>query len=372
MIEPLFRDQPATPVNVQNCAGNYIFDKKGKRYLDFMMGWCVGNIGWNKKILLQAIKKYNGPSYVVPTYIYDQWNILAKKLVSLMPNRNYSCFRATGGTESVELALKISKAYNKRKKFIAFENAYHGQSLACLSLVGTHENNFGPYGGNFIRLNTNWQQASETALKEINSGDVSAFISEPILCNLGVIVPPKDFFASIKEACEKTDTVFIMDEVATGFGRTGKFFGFEHYNVKPDIVTIAKGFSSGYAPIGAAIANEKVAESMRFGFSNYSTFGWHPMAVHCALKNMQYLTSSLIRKSNKTAKILMDKLSEFCEPEGKGLCLGFTIKNKNLEQECLKDGLLISVLGDRAVIFPALDVSEKEIEKAVEIIRKNY
>jgi len=310
----------------------------------------------------------------MPSYSYQRWEDLAKRLVSLLPDKSGTCFRATGGTEAVEIALKISRAYNKREKFIAFKDAYHGQSFGCMGLVGLHEQKFGPYPNSYIRLEIgSWEKATEIAVKEIKKGDVSAFISEPIICNLGVVVPPKSFFESIQEACKETDTVFIMDEVATGFGRTGKWFGFEHYNLKPDIITIAKGFSSGYGVIAATIASPQIAESMRFDFSNYSTFGWLPISVESALANIEYIQKhGLVEKSEKSGRYLMKKLNEFCHPEGRGLCIGFDMKNSDIEKKCLEYGLLITTLNNRTALFPALDVSRKEIDSAIAIIRKNY
>lgn len=372
MAGPLFRDVPTYPINVSKCEGSCVISRQGRRYIDFIMGWGVGNLGWNNKVIMKAVKTFDGPIYVAPNYGYERWEVLAKKLVSLMPNKSYTCFRATGGTEAVELSLKISKAYNHRKKFIAFNGAYHGQSFECMALVGLHENKYGPYPDHYIRLGTDWEEAKNTAIKVIKQGDVSAFISEPIICNLGVIVPPKSFFEELKEACEETDTLFIMDEVVTGFGRTGNMFGFQHYDIRPDIITIAKGFSSGHAPIGSAIAINKVAESMKFDFSNYSTFGWHPLAVECAIENIRQIDSGLLGNVKKSGKLIMNSLSEFCNPEGKGLCIGFDVEKKNFEAACLKDGLLLSVIGDRAVLFPALNVAKKDIDNAVKIIGRNY
>ena len=374
MYEYLFRDTPPTPIDVVNAEDHHIITSDGKKYLDFEMGWCVGNAGWNKKTIKQAIQSFSGPTYVRPTYKYKRWNELAKILVSLMPDKNNTCFRATGGTEAVELALKISRAYNKRKKFIAFYDAYHGQSFSCMGLVGLHEEKFGPYPKDYIRLKTkDWEETTELAVNAINKKDICAFIAEPIICNLGVIVPPKSFFEQVCNACKETDTLFIADEVATGFGRTGKMFAFEHFGIEPDIITIAKGFSSGYTPIAATIAKKNISESMRFDFSNYSTYGWHPLSVECAISNIEYLKkNNLVEKSKKSGNYLMQRLSEFCEPEGKGLCVGFDIKNQNIEQDCLNDGLIITTLYDRASLFPSLDIGEKEIDKAVDIIRNNF
>ncbi len=341
-----------------------------------MAGWCVGNAGWKKKEIRDAIRGFDGPEYVNPGHLYERWEVLAEKLVHLLPSKEGACFRATGGTEAVELALKISRAYNNRKKFIAFNGAYHGQSLACLALVRypIHEKHFGKFPAEYLQVDAkNWEKTTHETVKLIKSKEISAFISEPIICNLGVIIPPQEFFDSVQEACKETETLFISDEVATGFGRTGKWFGFEHYNTDPDIVTMAKGFSSGYAAIGSTIAKPEVAESMRFEFSNYSTFGWHPFSVEAAISNIDYIKKhDLIEESNKSGGYLSKQLSEFCKPEGRGLCIGFEEKKAGTGQRCFEDGLIITMLEGRIALFPPLDVSKKEIDAAVKIIEKNY
>lgn len=374
MPEYLFRDEPALPIDVVGAKDSYLFDKSGRKYLDFIMGWCVGNSGWNKRQIINAVKSFNGPVYVMPPYNYSRWDVLAKKLVDLMPDKKGSCFRATGGTEAVEIALKISRAFNKREKFIAFRDAYHGQSFACMSLVGLHKDKFGPFPDFYINIDAgDWEKTTDFVVKKIKEENVCAFISEPIICAFGVIVPPKSFFDAVQEACKETNTVFIMDEVATGFGRTGKWFGFEHYKLKPDIITIAKGFSSGYGVLGATIAIPEVAESMRFNFSNYSTFGWHPVATESAIANIDFMRKNgLIEKSRKSGDYLMKQLSEFSSPEGKGLCVGFDCQNKNMEMDCFNDGLLVSYINKRLVLFPALDIKKQDIDKGISIIKKNF
>jgi len=167
--------------------------------------------------------------------------------------------------------------------------------------------------------------------------------------------------------------LFVCDEVATGFGRTGKWFGFEHYGLDPDIVTVAKGFSSGYAAIGATIAKREVAESMRFDFSNYSTFGWHPLSVEVAISNIDCIKKEkLVEKASESGQYLMKKLSGFCEPEGKGLCVGFNEKTEGTELRCLKQRLIITSLEGRIALFPPLNVSRAEIDKAINIFSEQY
>ena len=373
--EFLFRDAPPYPVEIIDSKDNHLIGSDGKKYLDFIAGWCVGNSGWKKKEIIDSIKKFKGPEYVYPNYRYTRWEDLAQRLVGLLPTKEWTCFKATGGTEANEIALKMSMAYNKRKKFLAFKGAYHGQSIACLSLVKipNHETHFGKFSEDYIQIQAkDWEKTSDEAVKIIKTNEISAFISEPFICNLGVIIPPKYFFDKVIQACKETNTLFICDEVATGFGRTGKWFGFEHYNLDPDIITIAKGFSSGYAAIGATIAKPKVAESMRFDFSNYSTFGWHPLSVEVAIANIEYITKNkLIDKSARNGEYFARKLSDFFEVSGKGLCLSIVEKRAWTDLRCLKDGLIISAIEGRIVMFPPLDVSKEEIDRAVEILRKN-
>ncbi|MFC2174376.1 aspartate aminotransferase family protein [archaeon] len=370
--EYLFRDKLDSPVPITGSEGSYL--KAGPiKFLDFIMGWCVGNAGWNKKEINRAVREFKGPNYVIPRATYLPWDALAKRLAKLTPGKLQKSFRATGGTEAVELAMKISRAFNRREKFMAFDGAYHGQSFSCLSLVGTHEEKFGPYPPTIRLTVDDWEATTEKAVKEIKTETISAFISEPIICNLGVVLPPQSFFDAVQEACKETNTVFIMDEVATGFGRTGKWFATEHYNLSPDVMTVAKGFSSGYAGIGAAIATPEVAETMRFEFSNYSTFGWLPVSVEATLANINYIEkNNLVQRSAESGDYLMKQLSEFCEPSGKGLCIGFGVKNKQIWDKCLGDRLITSVMDSRMVLYPALDVTKEQMDHAVGIIKKHY
>ena len=369
MPEYLFRDQPPDRLNVSGSKGSYVL-ANGKKYLDFGMGWCVGNSGWGNAAIEGSFRKFRGPVYVTPTAEYEGWERLSSQLVSLMPDKGMTCFRSTGGTEAVEVALKASRAFNRRKKFMAFQNAYHGQSLACLGLVGIHEDKFGPYPDDYVRLPSDWKKALEMAISKIRKREICAFISEPIIANQGVRVPPEGFLKEIREECERTDTVFIMDEVATGFGRTGKWFGFEHFGLEPDIVTVGKGFSSGYAPIGATIAREGIAEKMKFPFSVYSTFGWHPLSVEASIANIKYIRKKgLVENSRRMGEYLAGKLAEF-RPEGKGLCVGFDQKNSDFEKDCLEQGMIVYSFNTKVVLFPSLEVSKKEIDRAVEIIKE--
>ena len=178
---------------VSSSNGSYIYNDKGKRYIDFFMGWCVGNIGWNVAEVTKEIKKFNGPTYVSPNYYYESWAVLAELLAKITPGDLTKSFRATGGTEAVEIALQAAMSHTKRHKFISIEGSYHGHSIGAMSIGSS----------NFRNWYTNLlpdcykveapldEKAARKVEKLLSKRDIAAYISEPIVCNLGVEVPDK-------------------------------------------------------------------------------------------------------------------------------------------------------------------------------------
>ena len=256
------RDSPALDLDIVKSEGNFLYDSKGKKYIDFLMGWCVGNIGWGSKEVKTAVNKFNGPDYVNPGYLYQPWGELAELLAKITPGRLQKSFRATGGTEAVEIALQAAMSHTKRHKFISIEGSYHGHSIGAMS-VGMSD--FRKHYKNLLShcykikppLDSS---AANRVIKLLSNKNIAALIMEPIICNLGVLIPEKNFMRKVQAACKQYGTVFIMDEVATGFGRTGKLFASEHYGLKPDIMCLAKGMTGGYGGLGAAIMTPEIAK----------------------------------------------------------------------------------------------------------------
>lgn len=379
----LGREGRPRPLIVAKTDGSYVYDEKGKKYIDFFMGWCVGNIGWNVNEVNEEIKKFNGPTYVSPGYYYDEWAKLAKLLAEITPGGLVKSFRATGGTESVEIALQASMSHTKRHKFISIEGSYHGHSIGAMS-VGSSD--FRKWYKNLLfhcykikpPLN---EKAARKVEKILSKRDIAAYISEPIVCNIGIEIPDKKYYEIVQAACKKYGTVFIIDEVATGFGRTGKMFASEHYNLKPDIMCLAKGLSGGYGAIGATIMSDEVAKSFEYDFSFYSTFGWQPLNVHAAIANIQYLVKNkqrLLANADNASSYIEKRLRNMKfrnQPtiRIKGLAICVEINNQsyisNIIQKALSKGLLIADTGPtKLVMFPALDIDINILKSGLDIL----
>lgn len=380
-----FLGRDASPRNLElvRSEGNYVYDAKGRKYLDFIMGWCVGNVGWGVKEILQKIKKFTGPDYVSPNYLYEPWTQLAELLAQMTPGKLTKSFRATGGTEAVEIALQAAMTHTKRHKFISIEGSYHGHSIGAMS-VGSSE--FRSWYKNLLpdcyKISPPLDVTAAKKIEKILSKrEVAAFICEPIICNLAVTIPTQEFFDIVQKACKKYGTLLIADEVATGFGRTGKMFASEHYHLQPDIMCLAKGITGGFGALGTAIMTEEVAKSMEFSFSFYSTFAWHPLNVQAAIANLQYLLKNkkkFLANAQELSGYFKDRLGEMnfkcpAKIRVKGLAIGVELKKvgygSEIVQKALDKGLLIEENGsNNFVIFPPINISRAAAKKGLDIL----
>ncbi|KKQ60257.1 MAG: Acetylornithine aminotransferase [Parcubacteria group bacterium GW2011_GWC1_38_22] len=381
----LGRDLPADQLEIVKSQGNFLIDSNGKKFIDFMMGWCVGNIGWGNKEIRDRMKKFDGPDYVNPAYLYKPWAELAELLAKITPGKLTKSFRATGGTEAVEIALQSAMSHTKRHKFISIEGSYHGHSIGAMS-VGSSD--FRQQYKNLLFHCNKVKppldaKAAEKIEKLLAKGDIAAFIMEPIICNLGVEIPTDEFMQRVQKACKKHGTLLIMDEVATGFGRTGKMFASQYFDIKPDIMCLAKGIAGGYGGLGVAIMTEEVAKSMEYDFSFYSTFGWHPINVEAAIANIEYLLKNekmILKNVSEMEKYFLERLQniKFKHPAKiniKGLAIGIEFEKEGYASEitskCMKNGLLFSTLGLTMItLFPALNIDKKTAKEGLDLIEK--
>ncbi len=227
------------------------------------------------------------------------------------------------------------------------------------------------------------EKAARKIEKLLSNRDIAAYISEPIICNLGVVIPDERYYEIVQEACKKYGTVFIIDEVATGFGRTGKMFACEYYNLQPDIMCLAKGLSSGYGAIGATIMTKEVAESFEYDFSFYSTFGWQPLNVAAAIANLRYLVKNkakLLANANAASRYIERRLKamKFRYPVRiriKGLAVCVEIENASyvgeiISQAMQKGLLLADTAPTKLVMFPALDIDQKTLKEGLDILEQ--
>ena len=361
---------------------SYLFDERGRRYIDFLTGWNVGNFGWGNREIKAAIRRFSGPEYVYPHYRYKPWTELARLLAGMAPGKLRQSFRATGGTEAVELALQIAAVYTKRHKFVSIANSYHGNSLATLSL-GAPDNRRTPKNllPNCRKLQPPLDRKAVARVERLLKGkDVAAFIMEPVILNLGVLIPEQEFMQALRELCTKYGTLLVLDEVATGFGRTGKLFASEHFGIEPDVMTVAKAITGGYAGMGATMTTDRIGNAVSDKVSAYSTYGWHPLSVASAIATLKYirqhkrgLLGNVANMSDYFAKRMSQM--EFRKPAAvriKGLAVGLDIGNANqadrLADKCRHAGLLLTAEDGTLLMFPPLNIRMQAAREGLDIL----
>ncbi len=303
------------PVYVRG-QGAHLWDDKGDDYLDMLAGFGVFAVGRSHPRVKDAIRQYldlDSPNLVkMGTQLFA--GLLAQKLVEeFAPPGLDTVFFCNSGAEALDGALKFAHAYTRRKRYVYCDHGYHGLTLGTLAVNGCKEfradyeavlnGGTGIPLGDTARLET-----------ELSRGDVAAFVVEPVIGH-GVFIPPDDFFPRAREICSRYGTLFIADEVQTGFGRTGKLFGCDHWNVVPDIMTLSKSLSGGYCPIGAILyprkVYEKVYSSMDRCMVHSTTFGQNDLAAVCGLITLEVIRDEgLIENSALTGAYLMDRLKE--------------------------------------------------------------
>jgi len=378
----LARDEPGE-LEVARTEDSFVFDTKGRRYIDFMMGWCVGNFGWGNAVLVKEAKTFRGPDYVYPGYSYPPWEELAKVLVSIAPPGLTKAFRATGGSEAVDIALQAAMIHTGRRGFISLEQSYHGNSIGGLS-VGDSEKR--KQVSNLLPkcykikppLNEESLKKLEVRLK---GRDIAAFIMEPISINLGVLIPEMRFMQGLQRLCKRYGTLIIADEVATGFGRTGKLFACEHFNLRPDIMCMAKAVTGGLGGMGATLMTAAVAKSMEKDGSFYSTYGWHPRSADLAIAAVHYLNKHkdrLLRNAARLSDYFAERLSQMPFKQRatirvKGLAIGIDLEDEDyaseLHQRCRRRGLLFSHEGGSTLLLlPALKMERSVAQEGLDIM----
>jgi acetylornithine/succinyldiaminopimelate/putrescine aminotransferase len=365
-------------LEVARARGSFVYDTRRRRYIDFMMGWCVGNFGWARPALRRRVHAFRGPDYIYPGYTYRPWRDLAQLLVGLAPDGLTHCCRATGGSEAVELALQAAMLHTGRKKFVALEDAYHGNTLGALS-VGD--------GDDAVRvlsvarleppLDADALDRLETRLKR---RDVAAVIMEPISMNLGVLIPENEFMEGLVPLCHRYGTLLILDEVATGFGRTGKLFATEYYDVQPDMMTIAKAATGGAAGIGGLLVRDDLAETLEQDGNVYSTYGWHPLSVDVAIANVRWIKrnqSRLLRQVERTSAYFVKRLRAMAfaeEPElrWRGLAIAVDVRDEKyaerVAKKCRTRGLLLDQQDNVLLMLPALNVERATASAGLDIL----
>ncbi|MGE9297180.1 MAG: aspartate aminotransferase family protein [Puniceicoccales bacterium] len=295
--------------------GSYLFDAEGNDYLDFLSGYGVYNIGRNHPLVAKTIRDVLDMDLanMVQMDCALLSGLLAEKLVEITPPHLDAVFFGNSGTEVVEGAFKFARAATGRTRIISLSGAYHGLTYGALSATnnGNFQDGFGPLLPGVEKIAHGDLNELEDKLK---AGDVAAFIAEPVQ-GKGVYFPTDDFFVQAQNLCRQYGALFIMDEVQTGLGRTGKMWAFEHWNLEPDIITVAKALSGGYVPAAAFITrreiHQKVYSRLDRCVVHSTTFGRNNLAMACGLATIHVLRhEKLVENAAWAGQLLEERLKE--------------------------------------------------------------
>ena len=367
-------------IEIKKAKGSYIYDRNGKKYLDFVAGVSANSLGHQHPKVTKAIKKQlNSYTHVMVygEFIQEQPLQLCKLLSQTLPN-TYSVYLTNSGTEACEGALKLAKRFTKRYEIVAAHHSYHGNTQGSMSVSGAEVQNraFRPLvpGTKFIHYNL------VSDLKKITK-NTAAVILETIQGGAGFIVPKDGYLKKVKQRCEEVGALLIVDEIQTGIGRTGKFWGFEHFEIIPDIIISGKGLGGGM-PIGAFIAQKKLMDVLKEHptLGHITTFGGHPVIASAGVATVNTIqNSTLIEDTLEKEQLIRSLLKHplIKEIRGKGLMLAVLVESPEIAAKiihrCLANGLILFFLlfeGRAIRITPPLTISKKEINKGCKILLK--
>ncbi|MCM3490942.1 aspartate aminotransferase family protein [Alkalihalophilus marmarensis] len=418
---------PNATMVVKKANGAWVTDSDGNQYLDGMAGlWCV-NVGYGRTELAEAAyEQLKELAYFPLTQSHEPAIKLGEKLNEMLGDE-YVIFFSNSGSEANEVAFKIARQYHQQRgegsryKFISRYRAYHGNSMGALAATGQAQRKYKyePLAPGFIHVpppdmyrrpeNETAEPRSLSSVGDIEqamtwelSETVAAVIMEPIITGGGVLVPPENYMKGVKEACEAHGALLISDEVICGFGRTGKPFGFQHYGVQPDIVTMAKGITSAYLPLSATAVKREIYEAFK-GTEEYeylrhvNTFGGSPASCALALKNLEIMdneklfdrSAELGNQMRADLQTLLQTNPYVGDVRGKGMLIGIElVKDKNTKEPldvqlvnqvigaCKDKGLIVGKNGATVAGFnnvltlsPPLSIETEDIRFIIETVK---
>lgn len=364
----LFQNYGREEVCFDHGVGEFLYDVEGNLYLDLVAGIAVCALGHAHPAVFKAVcDQAKRLSHVSNLYYIKEQAELAEAIASVMPNDLSTSLFVNSGAEANEAALKLAFKHTGRGKALSAYNSFHGRTAGALSATGQiqYHEGFEPLLSKAFDF---FEYGSEEQLKEKFSNDTAALILEAVQGEGGIIPSNPGFMRLARDLCDDCGAIMIMDEVQTGFGRTGRMFGFQHYDIVPDIVTLAKGMGGGF-PIGAVMTTKEISKTFSPG-SHGTTFGGNPLG--CAVANAVIQTiirEKLVERSRKLGDEWMEKLfslvkgsEEISDVRGKGLMIGIVMGEdaKRFQRFAFESNILVNVCGGKVVrLVPPL-IIEKE------------
>lgn len=374
------------PFVVAHAEGSRVWSADGRSYLDFIAGMAVNNVGHNHPQVRAAIIAQVERTlhvnvfgkFVIPSQVE-----LARRLAQVTPTGLEQIFFTNSGTEAIEGALKLARKVTHRPGIVAFEGGFHGRTFGALSVSwrDIYRQPFEPLlpGVTFIPYNN--LAAAEAAI----GGDTGAVIVEPIQGEGGVRVPSDDFLPGLRAICDRQGALLILDEVQTGFGRTGRFFACEHWGVVPDVLVVAKALGGGM-PLGGFISRPEVMRTLLDPpLSHMTTFGGHPVSCAAGLASLEILLGEgLVERAERTGEAIrayFKELAAGCDSivdvRGKGLLIGIEFQTAELARafvgRCQDLGVIVSwtvYSGTTVRLAPPLNISEADLQQGLEIFKQ--
>jgi acetylornithine/N-succinyldiaminopimelate aminotransferase len=368
-------------LEISKAQGHYLYGPEGKKYLDFISGISVCNLGHSHPSIVKAVQ--DQAASFMHTMVYGELVLapqvaLAQKLTSLLPQSLNTCYFVNSGSEAVEGAMKLAKRVTARNGFIAQKQAYHGSTQGALSLMSDEY-----FTSAFRPLLPNVQYITQNHLPDVDriTEDIAAVIIEPVQAEKGAIPCGLAYLKAVREKCTETGSLLIFDEIQTGMGRTGSLFAFESFGVVPDVLLLGKAFGGGM-PLGAFIADHSFIQSLSENpvLGHITTFGGHPVSCVASLAALS-ITVEQLSSFDIAAKevFIRNKAAELGlgEITGKGLLLALDLGSaencKKVIDLCLIEGLFTDwflFAPEKLRIAPPLSISYQELTEALEIIAK--
>ncbi|ETT81545.1 aspartate aminotransferase family protein [Viridibacillus sp. FSL R5-0477] len=422
-------NEKSQPMIVDRGEGAWIIDHNGNKYLDGMSGLWAVNVGYGREELAQvAYDQMKKLAYVPMTQSHEPAIELAAKLNDMLGG-DYMFFYSNSGSDANEVAFKIARQYHQqngegaRFKFISRYRAYHGSSMGALSATGQaiRKYKYEPLSHGFLHVAPpdNYRRPKGQSIKEYNlqraqeledkiiweqKETIAGIIMEPLITGGGILIPHPVYLEKVQEICNKHGVLLIIDEVICGFGRTGKAFGHQHFNLKPDIITMAKGLTSAYLPLSVTAVRKEIYEKFNTGEENshlrhLNTFGGNPAACAVALKNIEIMErENLFERSAELGDRLQKELKELSnhpyvgDIRGLGFLLGIEMVEDKITMEpasnervlkivsdCKGNGLIIGKNGDTVAgynniltISPPLSCTDEDLEFMIAVLKKVF
>ncbi|MEZ7173071.1 aspartate aminotransferase family protein [Sporosarcina sp. OR05] len=417
------------PMVVEKGEGAWITDHKGDRYLDGMAGLWAVNVGYGREEMAQAAyEQMIKLAYVPMTQSHGPAIELAEKVNELLGG-DYKIFYSNSGSDANEVAFKLARQYHQqngeasRYKFISRYRAYHGGSMGALAATGQalRKYKYEPLAPGFLHIAPpdNYRRPAGQSVEEYNlqraqefeekiiweqKETIAGIIMEPLITGGGILIPHPVYVEKVQEICNRHGVLLIIDEVICGFGRTGKMFGHQHFNCKPDIVTMAKGLTSAYLPLSITAIRKDIYDKFDTGednshFRHVNTFGGNPAACALALKNIEIIErENLVDRSAELGERLLKELAELSDHphvgdiRGLGFLLGIEIvENKETKEpatnarmakimgDCKANGLIVGKNGDTVAgynnimaLSPPLSCTDEDFDFIVAVLKKVF